>query len=300
MKRLICLLGLLLCLYMPSYAQVSIAQNSDFSILSPPIGASLAMSAPYAFWYNATGSPIYGMMIDADSLNRVAKGKERYWVVRVTSNDTTAINSYGGSNTGIAVVNLAIFDGTTSLGSSNKTITLPKNLHIYNTTLIPGVSIMFDFGRGVKVGDAIYVYEMTHQLQYSRNRAFATYYNQPIDSLTIIGKDTLAVADSSISVAIPGDKGYVTLFVKMDSVARISIGYQVKQNGSSLWSCKLDTLLTARWFSISDSLITGTDQRAISASPSIVSDSIRYRIKALTTAVGARTLIDYIVAKWRD
>jgi hypothetical protein len=290
-------------------AQVTSAENTDFGILYPDASWPVAYCAPHILWDNRVGSPVDGMITDADSVWRYSNKKERHWIITLTTYDstkaTTISDSLGGAGItlGQATFQVRSFEGDRALGSVTKVIDMPRGEHIYNLTLVPGCSIMFDHGRDLVIGETVYIYLMTHQLILGKGNALAIWSLPSTDSLTILANDSLAIksTDTTYTSAIPGQYGFITLFLTaygatVDTVPCFGIEYQVKTVSGS-WAGPIDYYnYTA--FPLIDSLAVKHGETKAYWPTTTPADSIRFML--INKSTTGRSVVNKLKALWRD
>jgi hypothetical protein len=318
-KKMFCkisafLLVALLFVSAPLLGQNTNATSTDIDVLlarSNAIHLGLTKNS-YFMADNRIGSLVtaWSTNATADSIYRYCGGQDRYWVVSVESwvaadsSTVLRIDEYALGSTQI----LHTYRG--NIGWHRKAVTHAE-ANVGSTPLglnlqVCAASAIAPLSAATRSTWRWYIYLTQSVKEVSNALGSKPSYSLPyLDSLTIVKvssvaadpKDTLAVADSSITTAIPGQFGFLILFVKCDTISRFKLGYQIKQNGSTEW-CGPLSLYGTGWFSINDSLVVGTNEKAIMPSTTTAADSLRFRILNLTTA--GRCLLNHVKALWRD
>jgi len=121
-----------------------------------------------------------------------------------------------------------------------------------------------------------------------------------LDSLRIISADTMSPGDTTFSVAIPGQYGYVSLFIQdaagnNDSLFRAVLGYQVRL-GASDWAGPADTALA--YFPLLDSLVIDSGQTRAYWVSTTPATEVRFLVIDKNTL--GRQVIGWLKAMWRD
>ena len=288
-----------------SWGQNTSAIPIDFDIIDPQTDDTRVRLAPDAYLMagNTVGSLVSAWSTNAsvDSILAYTNGQDRYWDVsieRFYANDSTAVLKIEEKET----------QSDNLKATYRKTISwkAKPNVHIENDVggsplglnlAVCAASTVAAVSPATRSTWRWKLYLTQKILAKASSTGATATYAEPdkLDSLTIASGDTVATADTLVTSAIPGNFGYVTLFVKADSSFIAQYGYQVKFDGGD-WAGPLDSSLTA-YSVLKDSTLVATDLTRALWTAGTPADSVRFIVRNL---MAGRALIEYIKALWRD
>ena len=288
-----------------SWGQNASSHPIDFDIINPQSDDTRIRLAPDAYLMadNTVGSLVSAWSTNAsvDSILSYTKGQDRYWDVsieRFYANDSTAVLKVEEKET----------QSDNLKATYRKTISwkAKPNAHIEDdiggspiglNLTVCAASTVAAVSPATRATWRWKLYLTQKILAKASSVGAVATYAEPdkLDSLTIASGDTVAIGDTLITSAIPGNFGYVTIFVKADSSFIAQYGYQVKFNGGD-WAGPLDSSGMA-YSVLKDSTIVETDLTRAYWTAGTPADSTRFVVRNL---MDGRALVDYIKALWRD
>jgi hypothetical protein len=294
-----------------SWGQNTSSHPIDFDIINPQSDDTRIRLAPDAYLMagNTVGSLVSAWSTNAsvDSILSYTNGQDRYWDVsieRFYANDSTAVLKVEEKET----------QSDNLKATYRKTISwkAKPNVHIEDdlggsplglNVVVCAASTVAAVSPATRATWRWKLYLTQKILAKASSVGSVATYSLPdrLDSLTILTSDTLEIGDTTYTAAIPGNYGYVVLFVNhggvaLDTLNTYAVDYQVKLAGSD-WSGPLDIYGNAA-YALLDSVTADSGSVRSYRAQSIPADSVRYRIRALSN-VGSN-IIEWVKALWRD
>jgi len=304
MRHLLKVVLLLAAFCVQAMGQISDPASIEFALVNRDLESDnrLVLLTPwYAMYGDIKGNATLSASPDitADSMEILTNYHERYWTMTIKSWDSPLLR-LGLREFGFGAVREEFIDSFTLTnlgGGAFWTDSLFKNVsgHTFDW------SVCFNDTSEIDVGDEFrFYFWKTRFIQGSDLGALGTFSLPHTDTLTVLTWDTLtATTDTIYTSAIPGDRGYVSLFVDQypkinTNVSLFGVGLQVKIDDGE-WARPLGTTRGILKVVIDSAAVdSGVVVERINNVPA---DSTRYAIWAKGAA---DVIIRKIRALWRD